>query len=288
MNDQFTDALSDWLASRAPASAPDRILDAVAARVDDLDQRQAAPWSRLAAAAVLILLVGLTGALVFAGLGRVGDPSPTPSADAASIRIACPTAPCEFPLVEGARYATARLEEPIDLQTASDRWLVTRDTPGAFQVEIGRDARRAITVFTDPHGVDPVGDPVDVELPDAASVADWLAQREDLSVSAPTAVTLGGLSGLQVDLHGEPSPLRRATDCYEPEVLCTAALGYAEEPGVTRSLGVSSLDLVRLYLLDGPDGVIVVAVTAFHEAPATFVDGEAAELLATFRIGQQD
>jgi hypothetical protein len=288
MNDQFHDTLSDWLASRAPASAPDRILDAVAARVDDLDHRQAIAWSRFAAAAILILLVGLAGALVFAGLARVGDAEPTPSADAASIRIACSTAPCEFPLAEGTGYVTARFEEPIDLRTASDRWLVTRDTPGAFQVEIGRDARRAITVFADPHGIDPVGDPLDVELPDAVSVADWLAQREDLSVSAPTAVTLGGLSGLQVDVHGEPSPLRRATDCYEPEVLCTAALGYAEEPGVTRSLGVSSLDLVRLYLLDGPDGVIVVAVTAFHGAPATFVDGEAAELLATLRIGHQE
>ena len=288
MNDRFNETISDWLAYRAPASAPDRILDAVAARVDDLEQRQTVPWRRLAAAAVVILLVGLTGALVIAGITRIGNPAPTPSADAASIRIACATAPCEFPLIEGAGYVTTRFEEPIDLRTATDRWLVTRDTPGAFQVEIGRDARRAITVFTDPRGVDPVGDPVAVELSDAASVAEWLAEREDLSVSAPTAVTLGGLSGLQVDLHGEPSPLRRATDCYEPDVLCTAALGYAEEPGVTRSLGVSSLDLVRLYLLDGPDGVIVVAVTALHQAPATFVDGEAAELLATFHFGQQD
>ena len=45
MNDQFNDTLSDWLASRAPASAPDRILDAVAARVDDLDQRPDGPMA---------------------------------------------------------------------------------------------------------------------------------------------------------------------------------------------------------------------------------------------------
>lgn len=287
MTERFDDTIAGWLDSRAPTSAPDRILEAVSARMDDLEQRPSTRLTRLVAAAAVILLVGLAGALVIAGLSRVGQPAPTPTAEAA-IRVSCAASPCEFLLAEGTGYVSSRFGQPIDLQAASDRWIVTRDTPGAFQVEIGRDARRAVTIFTDPSGVDPVGSPVPVELPDAASVAEWLAGREDLSTSTPTAASLGGLTGLELDLHGEPSPLRRATDCYEPEVLCTAVLGYEEEPGATRSLGISSLDTVRLYLLDGPDGVIVVAVTALHQAPATFVDTEAAELLATFRIGQGD
>jgi hypothetical protein len=290
MTDRFDSSVRDWLAARAPREAPDRILDAVAGRIDDLEQRTSRPWLGLAVAAGIAALI-VAGSLVSAGLIRVGPAPSVPPIESGPTVIGCDTSPCEFPLVEGSAYVTDRFAVPIEFTAPGDQWIVAEDLPGVLRLEIGRDARRRILIVTDPSPVHPDGEPTADLVDDAASFAAWLRGRDLLTVSTPREASIGGLDGLAVDVIGQPDPQTKSDGCVDDELLCTAAFGYAGRPADERIFGIHALDALRLYLLDTPESLLVVAVQFRHADdpmsdldPATFIDGEAADLLETLRI----
>jgi hypothetical protein len=283
-DDRFARTVHDWLTAAAPSEAPDRILDAVAARIDELEQPTGPRWPRFLAAAVFSVVV-LGGALVFAGISRPGSPAPSASAAPSASLIRCETAPCSFTLTAGTEYASSAFDLSLTLRAPSDRWLVDYDQPGLFRLVVGRDERRNITILLDPRPTDALGRPEPAAIGDAEALARWLQERSQLTVSTPAEVTVAGLAGWTVDIRGDAESPNRSEGCVT-EGLCAAVFAYSTG-GDERIYGASSADAIRLYLLDGIDHQVVIAVEARHSAPAGFLDGEAQELLDTLRLSAE-
>jgi hypothetical protein len=281
---RFARTVHDWLTAAAPTEAPDRILEAVAARIDELEQPTRPRWPRFMAAAVVAVVI-LGGALVFAGISRLGSSAPLPSAAPSASLIRCETAPCSFTLTEGAEYASSAFDLPLILRPPSDRWLVDYDQPGLFRLVVGGDERRNITILLDPRPTDALGRP-ETAVGDAHFFARWLQDREQVTVSPLAEVAVAGLTGWTVDVRGDAEFPTRSEGCVGEE-LCAAVFAYSTAAGDERIYGASSADAIRLYLLDTVDHLVVIAVEARHSAPAGFLDGEAQDLLDTLRLRAQ-
>lgn len=284
--DRFARTLHDWLVATAPAEAPDRILDAVVARVDALDQPSRPRWPALLAAAAASIIIVVGALLAIAGIARIGNAGPTPSAARAPTAIRCETAPCSFSLAEGTSYASSAFELPVTLRAPSDRWLVDHDEPGKLRLVVGRDERRNVTFLLDPRPTDPLGDPAAPVGAGAQAFANWLQDRAALDVSVPVEVTVAGLRGWAVDVRGAAEYPQRSEGCVT-EGACAAVFAYSPAVGQESVLGVASVDVIRLYLLDGADHLVVIAVEARHSAPVEFLDGEARDLLDTLELRGQ-
>jgi hypothetical protein len=242
---------------------------------------------RLVLASAAVAVVAFVGAVaLYATNVGAPRPDPLPSADAAPTAIHCPIAECEFVLLEGVEYMASGFDLPVTMRAPSDRWLVGSDQPGLLRLEIGTDERRNITILTDPRPTDALGLPTPDAVQDADAFAQWLQGRGELVVSAPEEVVIAGLTGLVVELRGDPEPTTRADGCLH-EGFCAAVFAYSPAPGEERLYGASSLDALRLYLLDADGRLVVIAVEARHQAPADFLDGEAQEILGTLLIGVQ-
>ena len=282
--DRFAGTLRDWLSASAPAAAPDRILDAVAARIDDLDQVGRPRWWSVRVAAAGSLVGVIAGALLFASISRVGSPAPSPTLPAAPTSILCEASPCSFALIEGTGYASAAFDPGVTLEAPSDRWQVVEDQPGLFRLVVGRDERRNITVLLDPIPTDPSGRHVAADVEGSEAFGAWLAERDELLVSPPDQVVVAGLEGRVVDVRGAAGRTTTSGGCMS-EGPCAAVFGYATGSGPERVYGAASVDAIRLYLLDAAEHLVVIAVEARHSAPVSFLDGEAQEMLESLEIG---
>ncbi|MBA2633534.1 MAG: hypothetical protein H0U86_11140 [Chloroflexi bacterium] len=280
MPERFENELRDWLAQRAPSEAPDSILDAVSERIEDLAPQARRSFLASVLAAAAVILLAFTAGVGIAGLMSpergpeigVSDP-PEP------IELRCPADPCEVPLAANAAYRASRFALDLTVSVPSTRWVLATDLPGFFRVEIRTDQRRGISIFTDPTPVDPLGNRESRVAQTPAALVEWLRRRPELAVSAPDEVVIGGLSGLAVDLRGDPRATTRSDGCAEEGGLCSAVFRYSAGGGDERTYGSSTLDRIRLYLLDAGGTVVVVAVEARHQAPAASFEAEASGVL---------
>jgi hypothetical protein len=281
-DDQFHHVIRRWLDADAPSSAPDRILDAVDVRIGSLDQApRALPRPAMAIAAALVLLVV---AIAAAGISRIGSPDPRPSEASRPSAVQCPLSPCEFTLAAGRQYVSTSIAPSVAFGVPSDRWIVADDLAGHFRVEISADQRRAVAIFVDPQPTDADGQPdPDAPAGDARALADWLTERDQLVVSTPRQTVLGGLTGVVMEVRGDPDATTNAGGCLH-EGFCAAVFRYAGVGAERRLFGTSSVDAIRLYLLDAGDSVVAVSVESRHLAPAAFLDTEALDVLGTLRF----
>jgi hypothetical protein len=281
-NDEFHQVIRRWLDADAPTSAPDRILDAVGARIDNLEQSpRALPIPAMAAAAAIVLLVA---AIAAAGISRIGSPRPQPSEASGPTAVQCPVSPCEFTLGAGQQYISTSVAPSVEFGAPSDRWIVAADLADHFRIELGADERRAVAIFVDPQPTDANGRP-DPSAPqgDAQALAGWLTTRDQLVASEPRPTVLGGLAGVVMELRGDPDATTTADGCLH-EGFCAAVFSYAGVGDERRLYSTSALDAIRLYLLDAGDSVVAVSVESRHQAPAAFLDTEALDLLGTLRF----
>jgi hypothetical protein len=93
----------------------------------------------------------------------------------------------------------------------------------------------------------------------ADELADWIRSRPGLAVSPPTLATVGGLTGVMLDI--------RIADGWLPS--CPFADGLPTVPLITRAPGgyhwvVAGNERLRIYLLDLPaGGTVLVDIDAF-------------------------
>jgi hypothetical protein len=281
-DNQFHQVIRRWLDADAPPSAPDRILDAVEARIGSLEQApRSLPIPAMAAAAALVLLVA---AIAAAGISRIGAPGPPPSEPDPASAVQCPTSPCAFTLVAGRQYVSRSLAPSVGFGAPSDRWIVADDLADHFRVELSADQRRAVAIFVDPQPTDADGRPdPSAQAADVQAFAAWLTARDQLVASTPRPAELGGLTGVVMELRGDPDTTTTADGCLH-EGFCAAVFSYAGVGGERRLYSTSSVDAIRLYLLDAGDSVVAVSVESRHQAPVAFLDTEALDLLGTLRF----
>lgn len=94
---------------------------------------------------------------------------------------------------------------------------------------------------------------------DVDALSAWLTANPDLSASAPVPVSVGGLSGVRIDLTVAPNATSHTTDCKV--VTCVWFLSGRDpstKPTWLWDFGIVSSERLRVYLLKAKDGVVTI------------------------------
>ncbi|HEY8057395.1 MAG TPA: hypothetical protein VID94_01520 [Acidimicrobiales bacterium] len=246
----------------------------------------------------LSIVVGLTVLLVGCG----GDDGAEEAATTTTTTPATTTVGVDCPNPEGGSINTclgdldAGAHETTTLAPTlaylvPDGWSNQEDLPGNFLLlppgstleGVNPETSDFLGVYSSvgaPLGCAEQADPAVASTPQA--MVDWLGTQAAIEVSAPTPVTIGGLSGLQVDL---------AFDDARAEAGCTDDLGsYALAiVGTGRSSlahGVSPGYALRLAFLTNGDAVMAVELADAPDGGSDYEDfwGTAADVVDSFRF----
>jgi hypothetical protein len=263
--------------SDGPEQAPDRVVDIVTDRIKGQSQRPAwrLDWRhigmsstyKLAAAIASVAIVAVIGYNLLpgsSGFGGVG-PTPTPVATAAPTPSHSPTAAPTPTLTPTPTPETGRLKVQGDAASwtaviptgwtrdgGGSRITASQGYAGPTGISVG--ASGAVNVPGDP--CDGLGKFSDAKSP--AEVVATLEARDDLVVSDPIDVTLGGYAGLRVDVE-LPADLSACGDNFY--------ILFAEPDGSgVPALGPSNL--FRIWILDVGGRPVVFWIERFAGTPA--------------------
>ena len=291
--------LEVWMAD-GPTAIPDRVVDVVAARIGVQRQRRAwpFPWRtnvtapiRLAAALAAVLVVAVVG---FAILGRPpgsnvgGNPtsapspsqgtgSPTPSASAASaVYPAWYTGERTGAGILAAGKQSTRNFTPgftftvpkgwVNIVDASNAYELIQDTPAnaAEQAASGGFAQSVSAFqFGSPYWFCDAWE--NHRGTTAAEIVASVVATDAISASKPIDVTIGGLTGKQVDIRLDPSWTERC-------------------PGDPPSLDPRD-SRTRVFFLDTPDrGPVFVNVGSLDSADQAAFLAEAMPIIQSFEF----
>jgi len=234
--------LDRWFTER-PTGVADRVLDGVADRIGRQPQQPAWRASRrdihvptnlkplLAVAAVIVIAVaGFAVLQPRSGSSVGGAPTSSPTASASPVASASPTAspsasavfPSWFPASsEGAGILpaggqTTRTFLPGSTFTVPDGWVNDLDNPfqyslfpdtSANQAEYALREDVAQSILLTPmvsNNMFTICDSTLMQGATAAEIVDGIVANEALITSEPVEVTIGGMSGLQIDTRLDP------------------------------------------------------------------------------------
>lgn len=196
-----------------------------------------------------------------------GQGSATPSATTAPSVLtlaesACPDYSCWGPLVPGGQYRATYYDTIIAFEIASPGWKWTYT--GNFVIEAAESEARyspdGIYFFMDPAIASQ--DCTDAAEPGVGRSADelaaWLEAAPGLAVSDPTPVTVGGLSGVQLDLQLDPGWKKT---CFYSDGKPTVPLIFSGADIGGYNWAISGIKpWMRWYILDSDQGAIIVDI----------------------------
>jgi hypothetical protein len=251
--------LDHWFTER-PTQVPDRVLDEVADRIGREPQQTAwLPWRdshvianiKPLAAVAAVVLMAVVGFAVFRPstgptAGGTATPSPSPTASPTPTATLSPRPITGYGEVQGTPLRFT-FTAPAGWDTSG--WSFTNDQGYAGPTGIGVGASGAVNVPDDPcDGVGKVS-----ESTTAEDVVADLKARGDLVVSDAVQTTLGGFSGLRVDVEAPADLSACAPDNWiifaEPD----GSGVYAQGPS----------NLFSLWILETESGPIWVDIEHF-------------------------
>jgi len=277
--------LDNWLAD-GPNEVNDRVIDVVADRIGRQSQQPAwrISWRDshvnsylkplLAVAAVVVIAVaGIvilgrpSGSDIGGAVSPAPSPSPSPSPEASTAPLASPSASAVYPAwytgdgegvgILPAGSQTTRNFRPGFTFTVPEGWVNDNDSAGVYglfpdtaanQAEFAVSGNLAQNMFMGPLETPYfVCEAWEQNRGTAAEMVASLVANEAIATSEPIDVTIGGLTGKQIDVRLDP--------------------GWTEKcPGDPPTLDLGD-GRTRAILLDSPDrGVIVIFIASLHSA----------------------
>ncbi len=180
-------------------------------------------------------------------------------------------------------YHTDLFTPGFGLTIADGRWENLAMTPGSVDFDSIDVPGDVIFFFAHPRAVKPDGT-LDLSVKmTAAGVADWMAANPNLTVGPVTDVSVGGLTGKQMDIALAPDAVVPTGDC--PVQRC---LGLLNAQGNTWEWdwGIADSELQRVYALDGKDGVVLVFVDSLDGTTFESTTRAADTILKTVKFDQ--
>ena len=290
--------LRTWFES-GPSSMPDRVVDVVADRIGRERQRPAwrlrwRPYQmnstvKIAAALAAVLVLAVVGWNLMPGRtgGVGGGPSPTVSPSAVSTPSTSPSGSAGFPQwytnsessaaagILPAGNATSRAFAPRVTFTVPEGWVNDLDVAigyGLFPDSKANEAEYALSGEI-AHGIFMVS----VESPyvfceawektqgTAAERGAFLVASDAFVVSEPVDVTIGGLTGKQLDVRLDPD---------RPIATC---------PGDPPTVDVGD-QRTRATYLDTPSGIVAIFVNSKHSADHEAFLADAMPIVESFEF----
>ncbi len=182
----------------------------------------------------------------------------------------------------GVTYHTRAFRPGMSLSVPDAGWENISDEGGILQLLPIQSPGDAIAVFHGPRAVDPSGTLVPGIDGSAQALADWLGSHDQLDVTPAQPVTIGGLSGLVMDIRISPDATARDPGC--PVRACFAYFkgkDTAPRPTWEWDWGSAGTEVQRLYLLSGKDYVLAIFVDSLDGATFESMTAAADKILGT-------
>ncbi len=283
-------------------TAPDYVLDVVEQRIGRQPRRRAwrlswrlHPMNRsltYAAAAAAVLVVAVVGYnLLPRGSSNVG-PGASPTVAATSAPTAAATAPaitcaeagavCAGPLTAGANSSLNF--QPTLTFTVPDGWTNPLDTNRKYTLHYNFTRGHFLQLITQIAIPEQTTDCSRASKPGAGNtVADWvgfLTTHPGLVTTTPTAITIGGYAGMQLDLHVASTWTARCPNSLGPAVVLMV-------PAAADNKGSSWIDdqQTTMRILDvAGETVIIYMESSSNPADLAALNASFKPIFDTFRF----
>jgi hypothetical protein len=252
--------------------------------------------------------------LLLAGCGTSGGPSPagsiaptesvgTPIVNASPSAASLPTAslrpiaiprPTDLPidgtcrdnhpclgLLPAGSHHTQFFSPGFAFTIASGTWENLADEAGAFHIVSIDRPDDAIAFFRQPWPTKPTGVRAAGVASTVTAITDWLATNSALEATKPQPVTIGGLSGTQIDLALAPGAENADPTC--PVQVCVN-LFIGRSATWAWDWGFAGPERQRLYLLEAPDTVVAIFVDSLDGTTFDAMIVDADQILATVKF----
>ncbi len=166
------------------------------------------------------------------------------------------TASCLGKLTAGKAYTTKVFTPAMTFTMPTSDWVNPGENGGGVALFSTHDIGDVIIVFRDAKSIDRTATTV-------TDIASWLASNDNLTVTSPVKATVGGLSGVTMDIRVAPGATSTDPGC--PIQVCVSML-RGDDPVPNDPYqwhwdwSAAGMEVQRLYLLDGPDTVIAIFV----------------------------
>jgi hypothetical protein len=192
---------------------------------------------------------------------------------------------CLGVLTAGSTYETQGFQPKITLTMPVDGWENLADELAVFQLLPISAPGDAIAFFRGAEGVEADGTTASVDQT-VTGLSDWVASNDLLAVTAATPITVGGLSGVTMDITIAPGAVSHPSDC--PVQTCVHI--FKGEDMTARPVwhwdwGSADGEIQRLYLLTASDGVVAIFVDSFDGTTFEALTTGADKILAALTFG---
>jgi hypothetical protein len=189
-------------------------------------------------------------------------------------------------LAAGTPYKTEAFEPTISFSVPSADWENLADEGAAFQLLPISAPGDAIAFFRGARALE--ADDVTFASVDetVAGLADWLASNDLLDVTPATPISVGGLSGVSMDIKIAGGAVNHPTDC--PVQTCVPIFkgqDLTAHPPWHWDWGSGNGEIQRLYLLTATDGVVAIFVDSFDGTTFYTLTTSADQILAGLTFG---
>ena len=193
---------------------------------------------------------------------------------------------CLGRLTAGTLYQSKVFKPRLTFKVPSNNWENLSETGGTFQLLPINAPGDGIWFFMDPGATAPDGKPAAGAGDTVSDLSKWLASHPLLHVTPPKAATVGGLSGVTMDITIAAGAVSHYGDC--PVQTCVAifrGVDPSKFPTWSWDWGLGGPETQRLYLLSSPDGVLALFVDSFDGKTFDAMTTAASQIIGTLKFG---
>jgi hypothetical protein len=183
-------------------------------------------------------------------------------------------------------YHTQAFEPAMSFTVPSSDWENLVDAGYVFQLHSISEPGDAIMFFREPTALEPDGVTSATADATVAGLTDWLVSHPLLEVTPATSVTIGGLSGMRMEIRIAPDAVNHPSGC--PVQTCVPFFKGQDstaKPPWHWDWGSNDGETQRLYLLTARDGVIAVFVDSYDGTTFDALVTTSDQILAGLKFG---
>ena len=212
-------------------------------------------------------------------------PTSTPRPTAASRPTDLPTdGTCEeghtcLGLLAAGEHREDVFQPPFTFSTTNGGWENIIHTGGSVDLDWLEHPGDVITFKRAPRATTTGGTLEDIGATTVDTLGNWLAANPDVETTPAQPVTIGGLEGTTMDVTLSPTADHPGGDC--PTQTCIGLFQGTDRTTWAWDWGVANGEQMRLYLLDGGDDVVMIAVDSLDGTTFDALTKEADDILGS-------